>query len=70
MKYKSVPKHVLLFFFGWHFEIMDIILALRERLVCSVKYEVCCVGFFVKYSTESCGLRNRDLSLLTRGMNN
>ena len=31
-------------FLGWHFEIIDVILNLRERLVCSSKiYDVCCV---------------------------
>ena len=34
---------MLLFFLGWQFEIVDVILIFRERGVCSVKYEVCCV---------------------------
>ena len=40
---------------GLRFKIVNILLSFRERLVCSVKYAVCCVGFFVEYLTETCG---------------
>ena len=54
-------KTCVIVFVGWHFEIEDIIVTFRERLVCSTKYEVCCVSFFVKYFTERCGLRKKRL---------
>ena len=32
----------------WHFDTADILLTFWERLVCFMKFEVCCVGLFVK----------------------
>ena len=34
---------------------------IHQRLMCSMKYKVCCVGFFKKCLTETCGLRIRAL---------
>ena len=28
---------------GWHFKMESVVLTFREKLVCSIKYEVCCV---------------------------
>ena len=60
------PKTCVTVFLGLPFAIMDRILPFRERLMCSVKYEVscvvlCCVGFCMKYVTGSSCLRKRDL---------
>ena len=41
-------------------DIVDILSAFRERLMCSVKNEECCVAFVMKYLTESCYLRKLD----------
>ena len=57
-KYREAPKRVFVFL-GLHSEIVDIILPFRESLACFMKYEVCCVSFFMKYLTESCGLRKK-----------
>ena len=34
------------------FQIVSIMLTLRERLVCSVKWEVCCMDVFAKHFTS------------------
>ena len=34
-------KACVIVFPGWHFEIVGMALTFRERLVCSIKYEVC-----------------------------
>ena len=46
---------------GLHFEILSIILTLRERFVFSVKYEVCSVvlGLFVKYFNRELWLKKK-----------
>ena len=49
-------------FLGLHSEIVDIIWSFQERLMCSVKYEVCCVGFLM-----TCGMNTweKDWSLFS-----
>ena len=44
----KTSKHVIIFV-RWHFKIVCIVSTFRERLVCILKHEVCCIGFFVKY---------------------
>ena len=41
------------------FEIVSIILTFLERLVCSMKFEMCCIGFLVNCFKESCGLKKK-----------
>ena len=46
---KIGTKMCVIVFPSWHIEIASMVFIFRERLVCSIKYEVCCVAFFVKY---------------------
>ena len=36
-----VSNTSVIVFTGWHFEIVSVVLAFREKLVGSIKYEVC-----------------------------